>query len=426
VHSAALQRSQWHSPERLREAQGWRLREIAAHAYTHSAYYRGRFDALGIRPSEIATLDDLPRLPVLDRRGIDAHVAGLVADDAARYRPRRAATSGTLGSRLEFLRDRRTQSVGFAALWRFFGWHGIKQRHRIAEFRIFRHESGAIDHDSVFHHAPGSRRLDLNQTNTSPDYRRRVAEVLARFRPDVIKTASAAWLAFLAEYLLDHPEPRIRPHVVITGCERLFPEQRALIGEAFGAQVAEFYGNEEYTVFAGDCERGGLHLAAEMGVVEILRDRRPAAIGEEGDVVVTSLWNRSFPFIRYAIGDVGALLPERCACGRGLPLWRIIGGSERDLLATPDGYVYLPTNVTGTPRWRGKVAGIRFYQDSRHEVLAHVVRGAGYGSGDEAALRDELERYLRGRLRVSIAYVDALEETPGGKNRMVVSKAPRS
>jgi phenylacetate-CoA ligase len=123
---------------------------------------------------------------------------------------------------------------------------------------------------------------------------------------------------------------------------------------------------------------------------------------------------------------VGALLPERCACGRGLPLWRIIGGSERDLLATPDGYVYLPTNVTGTPRWRGKVAGIRFYQDSRHEVLAHVVRGAGYGSGDEAALRDELERYLRGRLRVSIAYVDALEETPGGKNRMVVSKAPRS
>jgi hypothetical protein len=54
-----------------------------------------------------------------------------------------------------------------------------------------------------------------------------------------------------------------------------------------------------------------------------------------------------------------------------------------------------------------------------------VVRGAGFGDGDEAALRDELERYLRGRLRVSIVYVDALEQTPGGKHRMVVSKVPR-
>jgi phenylacetate-CoA ligase len=425
VHTASLQRSQWHSPDRLRAAQERRLREIVAYAYAHSVHYRRQFAAAGIRPSDVATLDDLPRLPVLDRRGIDAHVAGLVADDAARYRPRRASTSGSSGSRLEFLRDRRTLSVGYAALWRFFGWHGISQAHRIAEFRIFRHASGAIDHTTVFHHAEGSRRLDLNQTNTSPDYRRQVADLLARFRPDVIKTASATWLAFLGEYLLDHPEPRIRPRVVVAGCERLFPEQRALIGEAFGAPVAEFYGNEEFTVFGGDCEHGRMHLAAEMGVVEILRDGRPAAIGDEGDVVVTSLWNRSFPFIRYAMGDVGALLADRCACGRGLPLWCVVGGSERDLLATPDGYVYLPTNVTGTPRWRGKVAGIRFYQETRREVVAHVVRGAGFGDGDEAALRDELERYLRGRLRVSIVYVDALEQTPGGKHRMVVSKVPR-
>jgi phenylacetate-CoA ligase len=228
----------------------------------------------------------------------------------------------------------------------------------------------------------------------------------------------------LARYLLDHPEIRVQPKLVVTGCERLFPEQRALISRAFGAPVLDFYGNEEYAVFAGDCEHGRMHLAVEMGIVEIVRNGRPALPGEEGDVVVTSLWNRAFPFIRYAIGDVAAMQTEPCPCGRGLPTWRLIGGRERDMLATPNGYLYLPASVVGSPRWRDKIAAIRFYQRVRTDVVAQVVRGPAFVDADVEVLQRELEEYMRRQLRVSIEFVDSIERTAGGKFRMVVSEVP--
>jgi phenylacetate-CoA ligase len=424
THALWLNRTQWASADRMRGLQARRLREIVAQAHAHSPFYRRKLDAAGVSPREIQSVDDLVRLPVLTRREAEDNAHEITSTNASSFRARRSSTSGSSGSRLEFLRDRSTLSIGYAALSRFLGWHGIPFGHRIADFRIFRDAAGAVDSTSVLHHSPGMRRLDLNLTNTDPGNRARVADALAGFKPDVIKVSSPTWMAFLSMYLLEHKEIKIRPRLVVAGCERLFPEQRDLIAQAFQAPVAEFFGNEEFVIFAGDCEHSRLHLAAEMGVVEILVDRRRCPPDTEGDVVVTSLWNRAFPFIRYGLGDLGLIRADRCPCGRTLPVWRIIGGRERDLLATPDGYVYLPVNVTGTPRWRGKVAAIRFYQENRREVVVQVVRGPDFAEADAAALGDDLTEHLRGLLRVSLQFVDGLEQTAGGKYRMVVSRVP--
>jgi phenylacetate-coenzyme A ligase PaaK-like adenylate-forming protein len=406
----------------MRRAQERRLRVIVEHAYAHSPYYRRAFDAAGVAPAEIQTIDDLPRLPIFRRGAGLSHAGDIAVPDAAAFRPRRVATSGTSGDRLEFLRDRATLSIGYAALWRIWGWHGISFGHRIAEFRAFRDSAGNLDLTAVAHHPPGSRRLDLNQINTDPTFRGQAVKLLAQFRPGIVKAASPVYLVSLATYLLEHPEIRVRPHLVVTGCERLFPEQREIIGRGFGAPVIDFYGNEEFAMFAGDCEHGRMHLAAEMGVVEILRDGRPAKAGEEGEVVVTSLWNRSFPFVRYAIGDVASMHSDPCACGRGLPTWRLIGGRERDMLATPQGYLYLPNSVVGSPRWRDKIVAIRFYQEVRTDVVAQVVKGPGFVDADVDVLQRELEEYMRKQLHISIEFVDSIEKTAGGKYRLVVSK----
>jgi phenylacetate-CoA ligase len=377
-----------------------------------------------VSPAEIRTIDDLVRVPIFRRVAGPAQPGDIAADNATSFRPRRVATSGTSGDRLEFLRDRSTLSVGHAALWRIWGWHGISYGARVAEFRAFRDEAGNLDLGAIERHYPGSRRLELNQINTDPAFRGQALEILTRFRPDVLKAASPVYLATLAMHVLDHPRLRIRPRLVVAGCERLFPEQREMIGRAFGAPIIDFYGNEEYAVFAGDCEHGRMHLAVEMGIVEILRHGRPAEPGEEGEVVVTSLWNRAFPFIRYAIGDVAAMHPERCPCGRGLPVWRLIGGRERDMLATPQGYLYLPNSVVGSPRWRDKIVAIRFHQRVRTDVVAQVVKGPGFVDGDIDALQRELEEYMRRQLRVSVEFVDSIEKTAGGKFRLVVSEVP--
>jgi phenylacetate-CoA ligase len=94
------------------------------------------------------------------------------------------------------------------------------------------------------------------------------------------------------------------------------------------------------------------------------------------------------------------------------------------MLATPQGYLYMPNSVVGSRRWRDKIAAIRFYQEIRTDVVAQVVKGPGFVEADSDLLRQEIEGYMRGRLRVAIQFVDSIEQTAGGKYRLVVSKVP--
>ena len=344
------------------------------------------------------------------------------ASNAERFRPQRGSTGGTTGVPMEFLRDRDTSSIGSAARWRCWRWHGARFGHRFADIRFS--VRPRTDVEAVVRYYPGSRTLFINPMSPSPQGLDAIVEHLTRFRPEVIRSGSPTWLAFLALYLLQRRKHAIRPNVVLVAGERVFPDQRQLINEAFGVPAVELYGNWEYVGLGGECERGRLHLDTEVSFVEVLKDGRRCTPGETGDIVATGLWNRSFPFIRYAIGDVGYFEPDPCPCGRGLPTWRVIGGRQKDFLATPDGYLFLPNSLLATPRWRSKIHGIRFYQETRREVLAQVVRGPEFQDHDLAALRTDLEQLLRGRLRLSIEFCENLEQTVGGKHRYIVSKVP--
>jgi phenylacetate-CoA ligase len=67
-------------------------------------------------------------------------------------------------------------------------------------------------------------------------------------------------------------------------------------------------------------------VAAPLHYVEILRDDgSPAAVGEQGEVVVTSLVNYAMPHIRYRIGDVACWSDRNCECGRHWPLLSEVG-----------------------------------------------------------------------------------------------------
>lgn len=419
---AWLERTQWESPARLRDIQNKRLRGLIGHAYAHSVLYRRRLEAAGLTPERLRTVDDLAALPLLTRQDVREHLAEIRADNADRFRPQQGTTSGTTGARLEFLRDQETMSIGNAVLWRYWRWHGIRFHHRFAQISNAgsTHRRG----DPPARHARGSRMLALRLRSLDPESLRIAAEHLAQFQPDAIRCGSPTLLTHVARYLARHHTHRIRPKAVFTWGERVLPDHREAVQEAFGVPLVEMYTSWEFVVFGSECERGRLHLAPEMGYVEMVKDGRPQPPGEVGEIVVTSLWNRSLPFIRYAIGDVGRLEGEPCPCGRGLPTWRIIGGRQKDLLATPDGYLHPQSSFLRAPRWRNKILGFRFYQETRHEVLAQVVRGPEFRDDDVPALHDEIDRILEGHLALSIQFCQSLEETAGGKYRFIVSKVP--
>jgi phenylacetate-coenzyme A ligase PaaK-like adenylate-forming protein len=423
-HMLWLRQTQWYSPERLKQIQERRLHMLVAHAAAQSPFYRERFRSRGIEPRDIRGLHDLERLPILRREDILNSLSEITAANASAFRPTLAKTSGTSGMRMEFLRDRTAASIGNAARWRFRGWHGIGFRHRIANIRSFGPSTGRSGAGGAVGYGPGlsTLRINLYQVKPGAANLEAVADELSRFRPDAITTSSPTWLAFFSAYLAEHSSRyRIRPKVVFCGGERVFPNQRTAISEAFEAPVVNIYGNWEYVLFAGECPRGRMHIASEIGIVEILRDGKRVAPGESGELVVTGLWNRSLPFIRYAIGDMASLDTDACPCGRGLPTWQIVGGRERNLLATPHGLHHAPQVLYSSPRWQRKILGVRFCQDTPDAVLVQVVRGPAFGEEDVQPMRDELVRELGSQMKISIEFCDTIEQTQGGKFQYVAS-----
>jgi phenylacetate-CoA ligase len=266
---------------------------------------------------------------------------------------------------------------------------------------------------------------------------------LVRFRPRVMFAypGTAYHLALaLVERGIDLP---LRS--VITSGELLHPFQRQAIERQFQCQVHDYYGGEGMDV-AMQCGVGSTyHINAESVIVEVVDAAgQPLPAGQEGAIVLTNLNAYAMPFIRYAIGDVGALSTARCACGRGLPLLDHVTGRSSDQLTLPSGRGLIMWFFTDVFRQLPGVESFQMRQTAPDRIVVAVVPGPDFGHlpggdghraaggphslgpdvGAEAAvafLRQRLEEQVRGEAALEIRLVDEIPLGPGGKHRFFIA-----
>jgi phenylacetate-CoA ligase len=209
--------------------------------------------------------------------------------------------------------------------------------------------------------------------------------------------------------------------VFVTG-EVLFPHQREVISETLNCTVANGYGGRESGFVAHECPWGSMHIMADATVVEIVDTRgNPVAAGEPGEIVVTDLYSREAPFLRYATGDIGVLSSRACPCGRPLPLLEGIEGRTTDFVRAPDGTILHALSVIYILREIEGVEQFRVRQKAVDRFHVEVVRNGRYLSDSEVRIRHGLQARLRAPVEVTIEYLPALPPEPSGKFRQVVS-----
>jgi phenylacetate-CoA ligase len=171
--------------------------------------------------------------------------------------------------------------------------------------------------------------------------------------------------------------PGHRPQAWVLSAEILTPRLREEAGETLGGELFDLYSSVEATNIARDCGRHrGLHIQRDEVVLEVLDGERPAPPGVEGDVVVTDLWNRATPIIRYAgLRDRAALVPEPCPCGNPSPRLVRIAGRRPGSLRLADGRTVHPYGLTLALEAVKGVAAYQIIQTSRDEVRALIVPG---------------------------------------------------
>jgi len=417
-----LERTQWWPAARIEALQIERLRALLAYASRHVPYYQRVFAECGFDPAALASLDELRHLPLLDKATIRANLEALRASGARRLI--RFNTGGSSGEPLIFYLGRERVSHDVAAKWRATRWWGVD----IGDPEIVVWgspiELGAQDRVRALRDRVLRTRLlsafEMSETNLD-----RYLETIRRFRPRMVFGYPSA-LTLIARHagsrLAALDELGVR--VVFCTAERLYDEQRAAIEQAFGCPVANGYGSRDAGFIAHQCPAGGMHVTAEDVIVEILDpDGRPLPAGDAGEIVVTHLATRDFPFIRYRTGDMGVLGAAPCPCGRGLALLAEIQGRQTDFIVARDGTVMHGLALIYVVRDVPGVENFKIVQESLQSTRVLLQTGDRFDEAHVEAIRAGIARRLGHGVTVAIERVDTIPPEPSGKHRYVVSNA---
>ena len=120
-----FERTQFLPIAELRELQLGRLKRLVAHAYEQCPFYRKQFDAAGVGPNDLRTLDDLQAFPVLEKRHIQEHRDAMAAANWPREDLLPNLTGGSTGMPISFFVSRERFCSRSAATWRHNRWAGF-------------------------------------------------------------------------------------------------------------------------------------------------------------------------------------------------------------------------------------------------------------------------------------------------------------
>jgi len=429
--AAQLESSQWLDRRTLRTMQIEKLRTLLEHAREHCPFYRRRFDESAVDPSQLTSLQDLRRLPLLSRRDVAQNRSALSWPDVPGGLIR-SNTGGSTGEPLVFYVDRRRQSAFKAARIRAQRWFGVEPGDRQlylwgAPAELSRQDRFKSLRDWL------TNELLLSAFEMSPGRMDEYIDRMGRFNPACV-FGYPSTLALLCEHAARRGFP-LRPPalkaVLVTG-ELLYDHQRTLIERTFGVSVGDGYGSRDGGFIAHQCPAGAMHVTDEFAIVELIRpDGLAAEPGQTGEIVVTDLEAYGMPLIRYRTGDM-ARRPiagrNGCECGRGLSILKMVEGRSTDLLVAPDGTAKHALSLIYVLRDMESVSQFRIVQQADFSVDILVVPACpgGLDECDRQRIHKGVAAHMGSDVACRLEEVPAIPPAGSGKHRYVVSHAGSS
>ncbi len=316
-----------------------KLRSLVAYAKTHSPFFAELYKDVG----DDFSLEDLPTLNKqlmydnFDMWHTDSgislkEVTAFIEDPANLGKPYHGKytilmTSGSTGVPAIILQDKSSQNITGV----LGGLRCIKLRFPLVT--VCDDTGYGIDNESIRHNK--GKASILNRLLDVVDSKQPSSEITKRLnaiRPKIIVGYTSV-ISLIADEAISG-DLRIKPYAVFTSGEHMSESTRAKIQKAFPrARIHSIYGCTEGGPMAFECKCDHLHINCDWTILEpVDSDGNPVPYGSECDkILLTNLFNRIQPLIRYELTDEAVIHDDPCPCGKK-GLWLEVGGRSNSNL----------------------------------------------------------------------------------------------
>jgi len=416
-----LKRSQRKTLEHLKSEQLKKLRAIVKYSYDYVPYYHRLLKSAKIKPEDIKTFDDVKTIPLTDKQMIRRNYDFLFPTGVDVSQLPTSFTSGSTGIPMKFIFDYSTKSYHAALSKYIFSECGVKPQDKFVTIW------GRAQ--SIVWNRPYTLFLTGFNEIIVPAFfeEAKLVDILRWINPNVIYTFPS-----LLTLLANTDVSGVSPRLIFTQGETVTQHCRDSVRKTFNLEIFETYGSVEFEFLAFECEEHcGLHMITDGSYIEFIDENgEHVSPREEGEIIVTGLYNRAMPLIRYRIGDVGIPVDEKCPCGRSLPLLKSIHGRSDDYLILPSGikisymnfydsfYKEMEKNVFC-------ISQFQIVQDSMDKIFFKAVKGRNFDFETLNKLKSAIETFFARHgenVEVIMQVVDDIPMGKTGKRARLISK----
>ncbi|MEQ5814959.1 phenylacetate--CoA ligase family protein [Marinobacter sp. NFXS11] len=413
TRSLLFEARHWTESQRL-AYQNERLYEMVRFCKQNVPYYQQLFAEHGLRDQDITHVDDLHKIPVLDKDTLRKDQGNFRAAGSTPYILQN--TSGSTGTPLTLAVDETTYKMAMALVVDHEEFHGVPFGARRATFagRMVQRANDLSPPFWRFNRAENQRLYSSYHLNkdTFPFYRKD----LDSFAPLELIGYPSAISDIAGYYELTETRPEFRPQAIITNSETLLSWQRERIENVFQCPVRDYYGTAEYVVFAGQDEKGLYEINPTLGITEVLTGESNRL---QGDIIATSLTNYCMPLLRYRVGDSATLISE--SEGNVQTVFAGINGRLDDYIETPDG-----RRIGRIDHIFKGLRGIKeaqVIQETDEHCRILIVKDSDESSLNEHTLRENFHARTGPEMKLLIEYTCQIPRAANGKFKSVVRAA---
>ena len=321
-----------------------RLKKIVDYVYKNNRFYRDRLKEAKLDSTKIKSLKDIEKIPFLTKQDLRGfYPFGLVCteiDDIIEVH----ASSGTTGKPVVGPYTRNDVELWAEVMARSLWANGLRKKDIMQNAYGYGLFTGAHGFEK------GAQKIGAVVITISSGNTKRQITIMKDFGTTalVCTPSYSMYMAETAELMGLDPLKDFNLRIGCFGAESWSEEMRSNVEKRWGIVAHEHYGLTEIIGpgIVSECKYKKLHINADHFYPEVINPDtgETLPLGEEGELVFTTLTKEAFPALRFRTRDLAVLYEEECECGRTLPIQSRIKGRSDDMMKVK-GVIVFPSQI---------------------------------------------------------------------------------